>query len=128
LVAALLQSTTEVAVDTGFSLNEASNRSQIGSEYIRYLAACPLASAALTELAIAGRVRMVDTKVPDKVRRVINTVVGDKSDRVFAKVTHNTRSQTLCSHDYKHLPLAARAKLGLVGISVVSAAECLGRD
>jgi hypothetical protein len=121
----LLGGTTEVCVDPGFSLVESENRSKIGSEYLAHLSALPFASATLATLSNSGRVSFVSTAVPDRVRRIINRVICDSSDRVFVKVAHNTNSGVLCSHDYTHMPPGARVRLRPFQVEVLSAAEAL---
>lgn len=127
LLSGLLGTTTSLCVDPEFSLVEASNRSKIGSEYLTHLAALPLASATLATLASSGRVQFVPTQVPDAVRRLINRLVGDPSDRIFVKVAHNSRSGVLCSHDFTHLPHNARAQLQRHGVDVLAADQALVR-
>jgi predicted nucleic acid-binding protein len=123
----LLATDTELCVDPGFSLTESQNRSRIGSEYLTHLSALPFASAALAALANSGRIAFVSTKVSDGVRRTINRVVRDPSDRVFVKVAHNSGARLLCSHDYTHLPAAVRSTLRGFHVDVLSAGEALPR-
>jgi hypothetical protein len=121
LLRKLLASSTAVCVDPGFSLDEAANRSRIGSEYLTHLAKLPLAGAVLATLASTERVAFVDTNVPTPVRKCINRVIGDPSDRVFAKVAYNSQSHVLCSHDFTHMPEAARAELRDHAVTVEAA-------
>ncbi len=123
----LLGSDTKLCVDPGFSLDEAQNRSKIGSEYLTHLSALPVASAILAALANSGRVSFVATSVPTPIRRIINRTVHDPSDRIFVKVAHNSESQVLCSHDYSHLPDVARTQLRRVSVEVLSAGEASPR-
>ena len=52
----LLGCTTKLAIDEGFSLDEALNRSLIGGEYLAKIVPGTLPSAVLTQLALTGRV------------------------------------------------------------------------
>ncbi len=122
-VTALLGAATVLCVDEGFSLVESENRSKVGNEYLTHLAALPFASAALATLAGSGRLAFLDGRVPDAVRRMINRLVYDPTDRIFVKLAHCADSGVLCSHDYTHLPNDVRAKLRRVGVDVLSAKE-----
>ena len=104
-------------------MNESENGSLIGSEYLRHLAMCPLDSAALARLASTSRIAEVSSQVPDDVRKRINQMVHDPSDRVFVKVANNSSSGLLCSHDFRHFPVAMRKAGKSMRISVLTAVE-----
>lgn len=123
LLTDLAAADTKICVDEGFSLVESENRSKIGSEYLAHLSGLPLASALIATLASSGRVAMVTTSVSDPVRRTINRLIRDPSDRVFAKVAHNASSGVLCSHDFAHYPPRVRKSLLTVQVRVLSAAQ-----
>ena len=99
---------TLLCVDEGFSLNEADNRSHIGSEYLTKLHIGTIGHALIAELARIGRLAVVSRTVPQAMARKINQTVSDKSDRVFARVAHNSQDKTLVSHDFVAFPRRTR--------------------
>ena len=127
-LSAFLESDALLLVDADFSLIEHENRSAIGSEYLQHIiaVALPLASATLARLASSSRILEISAAVPNHIRRRINQLVADPSDRVFVKVALNGESKVLCSHDFKHLSVRVRGELRSLSIAVLDANEaCL---
>jgi predicted nucleic acid-binding protein len=93
-------SDAKLCVDEGFSPIEANNRSQIGSEYLSKLPVGSIGHGLIAELAKFGRLAFISRSVPQGIASKINQAVKDKSDRVFARVAHNSTDKTLVSHDF----------------------------
>lgn len=110
---------TTVCVDEGLNINEAQNRSRIWSEYIEHVPAMSLAGELLAELLVNDRVFDVPTRVPQTVANLINQLVRDNSDRIFVKVSINSESAYLVSHDHAAFPRATRRALRKAGIANV---------
>jgi len=117
---------TRLCVDDGFDTTESANRSQIGSEYLEKLHIGTIGHALFFELAKIGRISIIKKAVPEAIARNINQKVRDKSDRVFAKVAHNSQDKTLVSHDYKafsksmHKESRAEVKITIVDATVAA--------
>jgi len=114
--------TTLLCVDEGFDVNEANNRSHIGSEYLRHLRFGTLAYAVVVHLLGSQRTKQVPRGVPRNVSRRISQqgVVG--ADRTFIKVAYNSQDKTLACHDFDDVPEAVRARLrGSIGVRILAA-------
>jgi hypothetical protein len=122
-VTALLNATTSLCVDEGFSLIESDNRSKVGNEYLTHLVALPIASAALATLAGSGRLAFLDVRVPDAVHQMINRLVHDPTDRIFVKLAFRTPRRACCALMTSRTFHPLRAKLKRVSVTVFSAKE-----
>jgi len=125
LLLALRDCTAHLCVDEGFDWNEASNRSQIGGEYLKHLRAGTLGYAVVEHLARSLRVKQVSRGVPQNVSRHIRRV-GYGPDRTYVRVAFNSSDRVLASHDFKDL--SAGVRLGLraaIGVRVLEAGEAL---
>jgi len=118
--------TTLLCVDEGFDLEEAKNRSQIGSEYLKHLRHGTLAFAVVVHLLGSLRIKQVRRGVPSNVsRRIIQQGVTGV-DRTFIQVTYNSRDKTLACHDFDDVPDTVRDRLrGAIGVRILAADEAL---
>ncbi|WP_157214586.1 hypothetical protein [Polaromonas sp. CF318] len=127
LVQHLLSCTTNLAIDEGFSLDSALNKSLIGSEYLNKIVPGSLPSALLTSLALGGRISMFKTKLTPQLSKKLNQMVAKPRDRTFIKVSANSVGRTLVSHDFEDFSPAKRRDLSdSFGITVLEAGPCLG--
>ena len=96
----LLESSTKICVDPGFSVNEAENSSVIGYEYISQIRHVLTSWNVLVILLGRGQVRLVPADVHADTRVRINSLVMNTRDRQFLKVTFNSHEKVLASHDF----------------------------
>lgn len=109
---ALLQGCgTRLCVDPGFHADPARNRSYIAHEYYEHIGFTHPAFAVIVLLGRAGRIAETSRSVGQKEGKVIRQLITDKTDRVFVQVTLNSRSKTLVSHDFRHIPPSRRQEL-----------------
>lgn len=113
----LENSTFDIYVDEGLNADEARNTSRIWSEYLRHIPSSTLARSLLAQLLISSRVLDVAAQVDQRISKVINQNVKDKSDRIFVKVAYNSRSESLVSHDDAAFPTALRKRFRKLGIA-----------
>lgn len=102
---------TKLCVDPGFHPDPARNRSYIGHEYFEHIRFVHPAFAVIVLLGRAGRIVETSKSVERRAQKIIRQLVTDKTDRVFVKVTFNSQSRTLVSHDFRHIPVRSRSKL-----------------
>jgi hypothetical protein len=107
----LMACSTKLCVDEGFSVNEAENRSHIGSEYLGHLRSGMVGFALVVHLASTARVRIVTRSVPQHVGRRMRMHVKSVRDLVFVRVAFNSTERILASHDFGDLPERAREGL-----------------
>lgn len=107
----LLSGDVHLCIDEGFDLDESRNRSYIGCEYFSQIRFVSLAWQIITTLGKDGRIRKVSRAVDAGSGKTIRRAVADKTDRVFVKVSCNSKSKALVSHDLRHFPDAARRGL-----------------
>jgi hypothetical protein len=118
--------TTLLCVDEGFDLEEAKNRSQIGSEYLRHLRHGTLAFAVVVHLLGSLRIKQVPRGVPANVSRRILQQGVTGADRTFIQVAYNSQDNTLTCHDFHDVPDTVRARLlGAIGVRILAADETL---
>jgi predicted nucleic acid-binding protein len=118
--------TTLLCVDEGFDLEEAKNRSQIGSEYLRHLRHGTLGFAVVVHLLSSLRIKQVRRRVPANVSRRILQQGVTGVDRTFVQVTYNSQDKTLTCHDFDDVPETVRARLlGAIGVKILAADETL---
>lgn len=126
-LARLLEVETKLCVDEGFDMEEASNRSLIGDEYLRHIRAGMLGYEVLARVFASRRLKVVASSASPAVRKSINRRVGNKRDRTFLFVTMNTDERVLVSHDYADFPQPLRRELAdEFDLSVVPAVDCIG--
>jgi hypothetical protein len=111
LLIALQACATHLCVDEGFDLDEANNRSQIGSEYLKHLRVGMLGWAVVAHLASSSRVTFVPRNVPLNIAREINKQVAKGPDRIYLRVAFNSHSKTLACHDFGDVPETVRTRL-----------------
>jgi len=111
LVQQMTTCATHLCVDEGFDLNEANNRSVIGSEYIKHLGYGTVGHALITRLASSLRVKYVSPRVPPNVSREIMKQVRKGPDRTFVKIAFNSQDKTLASHDFNDISEGVRSRL-----------------
>jgi hypothetical protein len=117
---------TNLCVDEGFHLDEAQNKSQIGSEYLKHLRFGMLGLAVIAHLASSLRIRQLSRQVPPNVGRYIRQQGVPKPDRIFLFVAYNSQSKTVTCHDFNDLPDTVRARLRKkIGLQVLDAEEAL---
>lgn len=122
LLCEMTRCATHLCVDEGFDVNEANNRSVIGSEYLKHLHFGMVGYELVRHLASSLRVKQVSRNVPQNVSRHILTQVPKGPDRTFLKVAFNAQSKTLACHDFNDVPDTVRARLkDRVGLHVVDA-------
>jgi len=126
LVECLEGNGTYVCIDEGYSPDPSKNKSLIGDEYLRNLVPGSVGAALIAHLGRCQRLRLVPTKVPDHIRRVINRRVKNKRDRTFVRVAHNAATQILVSHDYCDFTVKTREGLRKdVHVQVVEASDAI---
>jgi hypothetical protein len=128
LLRALQQTTctTLLCVDEGFDLNEARNKSHIGSEYLKHLRFGTLALAVITNLAGSLRIKPVPRGVAPNVSRQITQQGVRGVDRTFVQVAYNSQDKTLACHDFDDLPNTVRARLrAKIGVAILAADQAL---
>jgi hypothetical protein len=121
----LLASTTKLAIDEGFSVESAANKSLIGAEYLEKLVPGTLPSQVLIALANTGRVTTFKSSLQPQLAKKLNQLVANKRDRTFVKVCVNSVGKVLVSHDYEDFPVSKRGTISRsFGISIVDALSC----
>jgi hypothetical protein len=107
----LLAATTKLALDDGFALDLATNRSLIGAEYLQKLVPGSLASSVVATMALHQRVAIHSSTLPAQDSRKLNQMVANRRDRTFIKVCANSAGKALVSHDFLDFPRAKRKDL-----------------
>jgi hypothetical protein len=121
----LLGCTTKLAIDEGFSLDPAQNRSLIGGEYLAKIVPGTLPSAVLTQLALTGRVTTFKSSVNAQAAKKLNQMVANRRDRTFIKVCANSVGRIFVSHDFDDFPPQKRKELGKIfALEVLEAVHC----
>jgi hypothetical protein len=124
-VSALLGCAANLAIDEGFDLNPAKNRSLIGAEYLTKLVPGTLPSYVVTQLALSGRISVYKCSVCVQHTKKLNQLVSNKRDRSFVKVCANSTGKVMVSHDFKDFSDKKRKDLGnLFTIQIVEASDC----
>ena len=91
---------TELRVDPGFSAEESQNRSRIISEYFDRMSPGSVGYSVLAQLFGSGRVKSVSTMPQYEIKRKINRIIRNKTDRIFLCVAICSDDQVLVTHDY----------------------------
>ena len=122
----ILNCSTKIAVDEGFSLDHAHNRSYIGSEYLDNLRFGSLPFSVISQLAASKRVSFLAKRAPEREQRIINQSVRNVIDRAFLGVACNSQEKILVSHDF--VDFQAQKRLFLrreIGVDIIEAHESL---
>lgn len=128
LLSRLLDCETVLAIDEGFDLDPALNRSLIGGEYFENLTPSSFASEALAHLAQSMRTKSVSRSLDAGTRKKINRLVRKPRDRTFLLVAHKSDEQILCSHDYEDFQKSKRPDIkSKLGVVVAEAGEVVPR-
>jgi hypothetical protein len=126
----LLDGDTFLCIDEGFDIDESRNKSIIGCEYLANLRFVDPAFAVIVALGKKGRILGLKRTTDSATQRRILRLISNKIDRTFLKISFNSRSRILVSHDFTDFPLAKRGairnELG-VNITEASAAHLLNR-
>ncbi len=123
----LIESTTALCVDEGFSVVEADNRSLIGTEYLTHLVHGAMGHSVVTHLAQTGRVVERSTRLAVAGARKLNQLISNKRDRTFVRVAANSTDRTFVSHDFRDFPKKKRATVKKeLAVTVLTAAEARG--
>lgn len=101
----------KICVDEGFSVRESDNRSIIGSEYLRHIRYGSLSYAVIFNLATKRRIKVLSKSVPKDVKRKIERSINNRHDRVYVKITYNSLSKALISHDFDDISQKVRDDL-----------------
>jgi GTPase Era involved in 16S rRNA processing len=123
----LKSSSVSICLDAGFDMTEAKNTSRIWSEYIAHIPDNSVAKELIAELFVSNRIKDVPTKVPIAIHKIINQNISDVSDRVFIKVSRNSQSISLVSHDHMAFPNKIRnefRKKDIANIVICSEENC----
>lgn len=114
--------TTSLCVDEGFDfVNEAQNRSHIAREYLKHIRAGMFGHYLLAKLATTARIVIVSRTVPAWVKTKIKRM-PNKTDQTFVRVTFNSQSKEMTSHDFDDFPPRVRRTLrDDIGVNVRSA-------
>jgi len=103
--------TTKLAIDEGFSTDQAANTSLIGGEYLAKIVPGSLPSVVLQQLALTGRIAITARSISAQNSNKLNQLVANKRDRTFVKVCANSKGGILVSHDFLDFPKATRKSL-----------------
>lgn len=126
LLKSLLSCTASIAIDKGFSIDPAMNRSLIGAEYLEKLVPGTLPSSIITHLARTGRISEVSASLPAQSSKQLNQLVSNRRDRTFIKVCANSIGKTFVSHDFIDFSSPKRQRLGrLFNVAILDAHNCL---
>jgi predicted nucleic acid-binding protein len=122
LINKLFLNNTLITVDEGVGLDETSNRSYIGLEYLENLTPGMLGYSFLQFMANNQRFEFVSSKIPNSTKSYIEQIIRNKKDRMFLRVTLNSQEKTLISHDYEDYQESKRVRFRReIEISIVEA-------
>lgn len=111
LTALLAAAATKLAIDDGFNLDPAINKSLIGAEYLQKLVPGSLASSVVAALALQQRIAIHSSSLSVQHNKKLNQMVSNRRDRTFIKVCTNSVGKSLVSHDFLDFPKAKRKDL-----------------
>ena len=118
----LLDGTALLCIDEGFDVNESQNKSIIGCEYLANLRFVHTAYAVIVALAKRGRLLSLRRTTDPATNKRILRLVSNKIDRVFLKISCNSRSHVFVSHDFVDFPEPKRARIrDELGVSTLEA-------
>ena len=122
----LLDSSTKLGVDEGFSINQSDNRSYIGSEYINNINHGSLAFSVLSTLAASKRILFYPKRASRNEQRIINQTIRNRVDRVFLGVSFNSEEKIFVSHDYEDFQEPKRVFISKeIDVEIIEARESL---
>ena len=120
----MFDNTTNCAVDEGFTLDETTNRSYIGLEFIKHLQPGSLGYNLILYFINNLRLVFVSNKIPNNHKNYIEQIIINKKDRMFLRVAYNTNEKTLASHDFTDYKKLKRKKIKRdLLINIVTAQE-----
>ena len=111
LTALLAAAATKLAIDDGFDLDPANNKSLIGAEYLQKLVPGSLASSVVAALARQERISIHSRALPIQHSKKLDQMVRNRRDRTFIKVCANSEGKSLVSHDFLDFPKAKRKEI-----------------
>ena len=100
-----------LCVDEGFDLDEAKNRSLIGGEYLTHLRFGSAGYNVIAVLAASRRIKECSKRVEARTRKKIDQLIRNPRDKTFVRVTCNSVSKILISHDNEDFPVSKRKLL-----------------
>lgn len=106
-------------VDEGFTLDETTNASFIGLEFIKHLQPGSLGYNLIILFATTQRLNFVSNKIPNNSKNYIEQLIRNKKDRIFLRVAYNSVDKILASHDFTDYQKKKRKKIKrdlLIGI------------
>ena len=109
LIHLLLNGTTKIVVDEGFSSDEAKNQSAIGREYLDKIRHGSIAFALIIQLVSEHRITSVKKSAGHKHKKIICQMVRKPVDRIFLSVACNSQERVLVSHDFEDFSEPKRA-------------------
>jgi predicted nucleic acid-binding protein len=120
----MLANTTICVVDEGFTLDESTNQSYIGLEFIKHLKPGSLGYNLILHFIQNVRLEFVSNKIPNNHKKYIEQIIRNKKDRMFLRVAYNTSEQALISHDFTDYQKRKRKKIKKdLSINIVTAGE-----
>jgi hypothetical protein len=115
---------TLLCLDDEFTGDEATSRG-IAAEYLARLTPGSQGLTLIQELVEIGRIRVVSARVSTAQNRAIAQIIGDRTDRKFAKAAINSDEKVVVSHDRGfQAPTARKALAKRLGIGVLDAGAC----
>lgn len=94
------------------------------SEYLNFVHHGTLGYALLSTLAQSQRVKIVTSRVHQRVSKEILKYVSDPTDRCFVKVAANSDDRLLISHDYTAMSKSSRKALkSAIAVDVIDAEQ-----
>ena len=96
----MFANSTNCVVDEGFTLDESTNQSYIGLEFIKHLQPGTPGFSLIVHLIKNLRLVFVSNKIPNAKKNYIEQIIRNKKDRMFLRVAYNTTEKTLVSHDF----------------------------
>jgi hypothetical protein len=120
----MLNNQVNCVVDEEFTLDETSNKSYIGLEYLKHLQPGSMGYNLILTLALNDRMGFVSNRIPQKHKRHIEQIIKNKKDRCFLRVAYNSIEKTLASHDFTDYQKAKRKNIKKeINVSIVTAEE-----
>ncbi len=115
-------------VDEGFTLDESTNESYIGLEFIKHLQPGSMGYNLVLHFIQNLRLVFVSNKIPNADKNYIERLIRNKKDRIFLRVAYNTQEKTLVSHDFSDYQKLKRRKIKKEkSINIVTAIEINSR-
>ncbi len=128
LIDYLLASSEVICIDDGFVWDD-TNRSFIGSEYRNHLKNGMLGYTFVVTMLAGKRFKECSRSVPVNISKKINQCISHLKprDKTFLKVTYNSISKTLISHDNEDFHQSKRSHIiRQFKIEVMDASDIVG--